>query len=93
MPNDANAEALLRLQSADGHLHAIIRMVVEGAPCKEILHQLDAVQAALRAVSLVILKVQLQHSTEIIQSSNCAEDRSAEISRIDELYQLLYKNQ
>jgi DNA-binding FrmR family transcriptional regulator len=92
MPNEVNAEVLRRLRSADGHLHAIIGMVVENEACEEILHQLDAVQAALRAVSFVILEAQLQQSTAIIKNSDCAEDRSVEVSRMDELYQLFYKN-
>jgi DNA-binding FrmR family transcriptional regulator len=40
---------LTRLRTAEGHLHAVIGMAENGASCDEVLHQLNAVCAAIRA--------------------------------------------
>jgi hypothetical protein NreA len=93
MPNEVNSEVIRRLRSAEGHLHGVIKMVEAGQPCDEILHQLDAVRAALRTAGFVICKVQLDHSANIIRGSKCVEERKSEITRMANMYHLLIKNQ
>lgn len=44
-----------RLKTAEGHLRGIQRMVDEGAYCIDIIHQVQAVQAALNKVNSEIL--------------------------------------
>lgn len=39
-----------RVRSARGHMGAIARMIDEGAPCADILHQLLAVRASMGAI-------------------------------------------
>ncbi len=46
--NDHDA-LLNRLRSAEGHLHGIIGMLEADEPCEQVLHQLEAVEAALEA--------------------------------------------
>ena len=47
---------IVRLRSAEGHLRAIIGMIETGQPCEDVICQLIAVQAALRATGLAVLK-------------------------------------
>lgn len=92
-PIEANPEVIRRLRSAEGHLQSVIKMVETGRPCDEILHQLDAVRAALRTAGFVICKVQLDHTANIIRGSKCVEERKSEITRLADMYQILIKNQ
>lgn len=89
MQADEQAEIVRRLRCAGGHLEAIIRMVKAGEPCEQILHQLGAVQAAVRAAGVRVLTCQLRQSQDVILHNPCAEDRAAEIARILVLYHLL----
>lgn len=91
MQAEERAEIVRRLRSAGGHLEAIIGMVEAAEPCEPILHQLSAVQAALRAVGARVLVCQLKQSQGLIRNSPCVEDRVAEITRLLVLYHLLTK--
>ena len=55
MQAEEQAEIVRRLRSAGGHLEAIIGMLEAGEPCEPILHQLGAVQSALRAAGARLL--------------------------------------
>jgi DNA-binding FrmR family transcriptional regulator len=91
MQADEQAEIVRRLRSAGGHLNAIVGMLEAAEPCEPILHQLGAVQAALRAAGARLLACQLRQSQEVILHSPCADDRVAEIARILVLYHFLTK--
>lgn len=52
---------LNRLSRLIGHLKATKNMIEDGRDCSEVLIQLSAVDAAIRAVSRVILKDHLKH--------------------------------
>lgn len=54
-------EVISRLARAEGHLRAIKQMAEAGKPCTDILHQLGAVQAALRKVAQQVLEDHLDH--------------------------------
>lgn len=81
-----------RLCSAEGHLRAIIGMIEAGQPCEDVLYQLSAVEAALRATGLAVLKRQLQASAAVIKSDPCPETRCAELEQLLALYALLNKH-
>ena len=51
-----NEETLKRLKIVEGHLHGVIRMMEDDAYCIDIIHQIQAVQAALNKVSAGILE-------------------------------------
>jgi DNA-binding FrmR family transcriptional regulator len=89
MPPEERAEIIQRLRSADGHLKAVISMVETGEPCEQVLHQLGAVRAALRAAGARLFGCQINYSEDIIQHSPCPEDRAAELTRLFKLYFLL----
>jgi DNA-binding FrmR family transcriptional regulator len=92
MQAEDQSEIIRRLQSTGGHLEAIIGMLEAGEPCEPILHQLGAVEAALRAAGSRLLACQLRQSQEVIRHSPCAEDRVAEITRLLVLYHLLTRH-
>ena len=83
---------IVRLRSAEGNLRAIIGMIETGQPCEDVICQLIAVQAALRATGLAVLKRQLQASAAVIQSNPCPETRCAELEQLLTLCRLSYKH-
>jgi DNA-binding FrmR family transcriptional regulator len=48
-------DVLNRLRSAAGHINGVVRMVEEDQYCIDIIQQIQAVQAALNKVSLMVL--------------------------------------
>lgn len=85
----ADDKILQRLRSAGGHLQAVIAMVEAEEPCEAVLHQLGAVQSALRAAGLRIIDCQLSASGETMAHDPCAERRVAELARLSNLYHIL----
>lgn len=85
MPNQ-QSEIIQRLRCASGHLNSVIEMTEEGKPCEHILHQLNAVRAALIAVGLRMIICQVQASQAIMQDSSSVEERVAGLKRIQSLY-------
>jgi len=51
----AKSKILHRLKIAQGHLEKIIKMVDKDAYCIDVIHQSQAVQAALKGVDEVVL--------------------------------------
>lgn len=72
---------LARLHTAQGHLRATITMLETGQPGEQVLHQLGAIQAALRAAGCALLRLQLKHCLMAILHSPCEEARQAEIEK------------
>ena len=83
---------VMRLRSAEGHLGAVIGLLEAGKPCEQVLHQLGAVRAALRAAGARLLDNQINYSEEIIQNGTCPEDRAAELNRLVNLYYLVVQS-
>ena len=54
-----NEEALHRLKNVEGHIRGVERMIEEGAYCIDVIHQVQAVQAALNRVTSMILEEHL----------------------------------
>jgi DNA-binding FrmR family transcriptional regulator len=79
------------LHTAAGHLQAVSALVEAGKPCEEVIHQLGAVKAALRAIGIRLLVCQLKQSKEVILNGS-AELRAAELRRLCSLYSLLAQN-
>ena len=92
-PEAANAELLQRLQSANGHLQAVIAMVEAGEPCESVLHQLGAVQAALKCAGRALIQCQLEQSADSLLNDACQETQAQTVSRLSNLYSLFVKTQ
>jgi DNA-binding FrmR family transcriptional regulator len=86
MRTDPQSEIIQRLHCAAGHLDAVIEMAEAGKPCEELLHQLNAVQAALRVTGRKLLVCQAQNSQTIILDNPSAERRISELKRLQALY-------
>ncbi len=66
-----NKEILNRLSYLEGHCGAVRRMVEEGKYCIEVIHQIEAVEAALKKVKEIILENHLETCvTTAIQGSD-----------------------
>ncbi len=86
---EERSEIVRRLRVSEGHLHAIIGMVETNQPYEQVLHQLRAVRAALRAASGCLLTYQVEQSQEIILHSIRAEERTAELEKLRDLFATL----
>ncbi|RRD45793.1 metal-sensitive transcriptional regulator [Tessaracoccus sp. OH4464_COT-324] len=78
--SDDKASHLRRLKLIEGQARGIARMVEQDEYCIDILTQISAVQAALRAVSLGLLEAHLGHCVaQAIQHGGAeAEEKLAE---------------
>ena len=85
VPNQ-QSEIIQRMRCAAGHLNAVIEMVDQGQPYEQVLHQLHAVQASLRAVGLGLINCQVQNSQTIILECSSVKERTSELKRIQSLY-------
>ena len=50
-----NDNTIRRLKTVEGHLRGVIRMVEEDAYCIDVIRQIQAVEAALAKVSLIVI--------------------------------------
>ena len=55
-PHPQSTDVLNRLARIEGHVRAVKQMSEAGKPCAEVLHQIGAVQAALRKVAQIVLE-------------------------------------
>lgn len=86
MKPEQPSEIVRRLRCAAGHLNAVIEMTETGQPCEQVLHQLNAVEAALRVAGTRLIVCQAQSSQAIILDSPSPQQRISEIRRLQTLY-------
>jgi DNA-binding FrmR family transcriptional regulator len=89
---DQRSEIIRRLHCAAGHLNAVIEMAETGQPCEQVLHQLNAVEAALRAAGIKLILCQTQSSQSIILDSPSTKQRIAELKQLQSLYMLFLQH-
>jgi len=84
----SNSNAILsRLKRIEGQVRGVARMVEEDRYCIEILHQVQAVKAALSRAESEILKNHAHHCVEeAIQASN-AKDQREKFSELVDLFE------
>jgi len=92
MRTETKRDLIGRLRSADGHLHAVLGMLEADRSCEQILHQLNAVQAALRAVGGLLLQNEVQECMGAVLKSDCPEESAAELERLIHLYTFSLKS-
>ena len=80
-----------RLQTACGHLSAVISMIENDRDCLQILHQLGAVQSALQEIERLMIEDEIHAFTEIIRAGSCVEERTAGLIGMLEFYELFLK--
>lgn len=86
MELNQQSEIMQRLRSAAGHLNSVIKMAESGQPCEDVLHQLNAVQSALRIIGTKIICCEAETLREDILTSVSLPQGSAELLRLQSLY-------
>jgi len=86
METKAKSSALKRLKRIEGQVRGLARMVEADRYCIDVVTQISAVRAALRAVEEKILSVHVANCVEhAIASGNKAEQRRKAAELIDVL--------
>ena len=78
-------EIVRRLKSAEGHVRGVQRMVDEGAYCIDVVHQITAIQSALKKVSGLVLD---QHLHSCVTGAMRGTDADAREKVLDELLEV-----
>jgi len=91
MKSAQQSEILRRLHCTAGHLNAVIEMTEAQQPCEQVLHQLNAVQAALHTVGVKMIECQAQTSQDVILNSSSISERTTELERLQSLYSIFLK--
>ena len=90
-PDDLKESLTNRIRSVGGHVKGIERMVDEDAYCIDVIHQIQAVKAALDKVSLMILDDHMHHCvTDAIQKGDVGESERV-LNELRDVFQALTK--
>ena len=89
MTPDPQAEVVQRLRCAAGHLNAVIEMAENGQSCEQVLHQLNAVEAALRAAEVHLVNTHIQASEAVLLSNSSPAQRANELKKLLSLYTIM----
>lgn len=90
-PDDLKRNVLNRLKSVAGHVKGITRMVDEDAYCIDVIHQIQAVQAALNKVSLALLDDHMHHCVSDAIRSGDEGEHERVIEELKEVFETLSK--
>jgi CsoR family transcriptional regulator, copper-sensing transcriptional repressor len=82
MDDQTKAGVIRRLQSVEGHVRGIQRMVEDDKYCIDVIKQIGAVQAALGKVQEIVLDQHLHSCVTTAIRSDDAERREAVIDEI-----------
>jgi DNA-binding FrmR family transcriptional regulator len=76
-----------RLKSVAGHVNGIARMVEDDTYCVDVIQQIQAVQAALNKINLLVLEDHMHHCViEAIRGEDPAE-RERVLNEISDLFE------
>jgi len=89
MNRDAKTSALRRLQRIEGQVRGLGRMVAEERYCIDIVTQLSAVRAALRAVEEEILR---DHAATCIEHAISSGNKAEQRRKVAELMDVLARS-
>lgn len=87
MDNTIKSQAANRLARAEGHLKKVKKMLEEDAYCPDVIHQSQAVQAALKKVDEMILHSHLH--TCVLKDIHPGEPEREKI--VDEILEVFKK--
>ena len=91
MDQEPASDIVRRLRCAAGHLSSVISMIEAGQPCEQILHQLNAVQAALQIAGVKLIECHAKSSQDIILNSASVEQRTEELHHLQSLFAIFVK--
>jgi len=79
-------EILNRLSYLEGHCRAVRRMIDEGVYCIDVIHQIEAIEAALKKVKEKILENHLDTCVTTAIKSSSEDARKKVITELIEVY-------
>jgi CsoR family transcriptional regulator, copper-sensing transcriptional repressor len=86
MDEQIRTATVRRLQSVEGHVRGIARMVDEDKYCIDIIRQVEAVQAALHKINQLILERHLRTCVTTAIRGDDPERREAAIGEILDVF-------
>jgi len=86
-----NISNLRRLQTVEGHVRGVKRMLEEEAYCIDVIRQINAIQAALNKVSINILDDHLNSCLISAVRSEDSEDTERVLQEIVEVFEAATK--
>lgn len=89
MATTKQQSSLNRLKRIEGQVRGIARMVEEDRYCIDILHQLQAVKAAIARAESEILKDHASHCVEDAIKSGSAKSQREKVSELIDLFDKL----
>jgi CsoR family transcriptional regulator, copper-sensing transcriptional repressor len=89
MRKDAKASALKRLQRIEGQVRGLARMVEEDRYCIDVVTQVSAVRAALRAVEEEILR---DHAATCVEHAISSGNKAEQRRKVAELMEVLARS-
>ena len=81
-PKDTQERILHRLKIAQGHLKKVLKMVEEGEYCIDVIHQSQAVQAALSQADSLVLENHLKTCASDAIKSGRQEETIKELMNV-----------
>jgi CsoR family transcriptional regulator, copper-sensing transcriptional repressor len=84
-PSDRKSQKIARLNRIAGQVQGVARMVADDRYCMEILHQVQAVKAALARAEAEILR---DHAAHCVHQAIVSGDAEATQQKLDELVDL-----
>lgn len=91
MDDTTRTAVVRRLASAAGHVKGIERMVEDDTYCIDVIKQIQAVQAALNKVSVLILDNHLRTCVTAAIQGDDATEREAVLHEITSVFELTSK--
>jgi len=82
-----NQIALQRLKNAEGHLRGVQRMMEEEVYCMDVIRQIQAVEAALRKVTVMILEEHLNSCLITAVRGEDANERERVLKEIADVFE------
>jgi DNA-binding FrmR family transcriptional regulator len=82
-----NQIALQRLKNAEGHLRGVQRMMEEEVYCMDVIRQIQAVEAALRKVTVMILEEHLNSCLITVVRGEDANERERVLKEIADVFE------
>jgi DNA-binding FrmR family transcriptional regulator len=89
--NMKHESALRRLQTVEGHIRGIQRMVEDDTYCIEVIHQIQAVQAALNKISTLILQEHMNSCLITAVRGEDASERERVLGEIVDVFEMATK--
>jgi len=79
-------DIVARLQSLEGHIGCIIKMICTDRPIEEVLHQVTAAQAALNKINVLLFNQEIENFVRKIRNNASEQERLQEANKVLKIY-------